>query len=95
MNENDMERVDALIASELPDLVAQDQRRVDARKENTVSGQLRRALHEAGIRQRDTAAAAGVSVKVYADWMAGDAPMPTTAFDRLAELVHLHLSPAD
>ncbi len=95
MKEEDIERVDALIAAELPDLVAQDQRRVDARKENTVSGQLRRALHEAGIRQRDGAAAAGISIKEYAAWTAGDAPMPTTAFDRLAELVHLHLSPAD
>ncbi len=95
MNDEEIEQVDTLIANELPDLVAQDQRRIDARKENTVSGQLRRALHEAGIRQRDAAAAAGISVKKYAAWTAGDAAMPTTAFDRLAELVHLHLSPAE
>lgn len=95
MNDEEIERIDTLIANELPDLVSQDQRRIDARKENTVSGQLRQALHEAGIRQRDAAAAAGVSLKEYAAWTAGDAPMPTTAFDRLAELVHLHLSPGE
>jgi len=89
----EIEQLDAAIAEELPDLMQRAERREAAIAEDTLSGQLRRALLSAEIRQERAAAEAGVTAREYADWMAGDAPLPSTAFDRLAAMVHHHLQP--
>ncbi len=94
-NPADLDRLEEQIAAELPAMVQRDQRRAAAFSEATVRGQLRRALHDAGIRLPTAAAVAGVSDRDYADWLTGDAPLPSTAIDWLAELVHLHLAPVN
>lgn len=94
LSDNEIERLDATIHAELPDLMRRAKLRESAIAENTLSGELRRALLAAGIRQESAANEAGVSLIQYADWMSGVAPLPSTALDRLASLIHVHLQPA-
>ncbi len=90
----ELEQLDTAVQVELPDLMHRASQREYAIAENTLSGELRRALLAAGIRQELAANEAGVSLIQYADWMTGVAPLPSTALDRLASLIHVHLEPA-
>jgi hypothetical protein len=94
LSDDEIERLDSAIQNELPDLVRRAQLREAAMAEQTLSGELRRALVAAGIRQESAAVEAGITLPEYADWMTGVAPLPSTAIDRLASLIHAHLQPA-
>lgn len=94
LTEAELDRIEAEVTDELPDLLQRAARRNMAIAENTLSGQLRRALISAQIRQEHAAVEAGITTRQFADWMTGDAPLPSTALDRLAALVHHQLQPA-
>lgn len=94
LSDAEVERLEAAIEGELPELTRRSDQREQAIAENTLSGELRRALLAAGIRQEAAALEAGITVRQYADWMTGVAPLPSTALDQLASLVHVHLQVA-
>ncbi len=61
--------------------------------EPTVSGQLRRAIYDSGMDQRELAAQTGLSPKALAEFLVGAAPLDSPAIDRLAASLHQHLTP--
>jgi ribosome-binding protein aMBF1 (putative translation factor) len=81
--------------AELPDMLERAARRRQAMAEQNVSGQLRRAIAEDGWRYEELSAQAGITVAELADFMTGDVALPSTAVDRLAELVHQKLVTAE
>ena len=94
LTDTEIEQFEAAIRLELPELTRRAEQREIAIAEKTLSGELRRALLAAGIRQEAAALEAGVTVRQYADWMTGVAPLPSTALDQLASLIHGHLQVA-
>lgn len=66
--------------------------RESAMLEPTVSGQLRRAIYDSGMDQCELAAQTGLSPKALAEFLVGAAPLDSPAIDRLAALLHQHLT---
>lgn len=83
------------IAAELPDLVARDQMRKDARTETTLSGQLRRAVHQSDMSLAELAARVGISPITLDDFLTGERTLRSDVMDRLAQIVGYELSPVD
>jgi transcriptional regulator with XRE-family HTH domain len=83
------------IAEELPDLVARDQMRKDAREENTLSGELRSAIHESEMSLAEIAARAGTTPVVLDDFLTGERTLRSDVLDRLASVLgcQLRLTP--
>jgi hypothetical protein len=94
-NPDDLEQFDQAIQAEMPALLEQDRRRHAALQENNISGQLRRVISGRRMRYEELARQAGISFEQLAEFMAGDAPLPSTAIDRLASLVHHQLVPTE
>ena len=69
--------------------------RAAAMQEPTVSGQLRRAILESGIDNRDLADQAGLSAKALAEFLAGSAALDSVAIDKLAALLKQQLKPIE
>ena len=78
--------------AELPELLERDKRRQSACREQTVSGQLRRAIQSSGLRYDDVSRKIGVPVGRLADFMTGDAPLDSETFDKLSTLLNLQLA---
>jgi ABC-type phosphate transport system auxiliary subunit len=79
------------IAGELPDLEARDQMRKDAREESTLSGELRRAIHESDLSLVEIAAQANVSPIVLDDFLTGERTLRSDVIDRLTRVLRLEL----
>ena len=70
------------IAQELPELEARDQMRKDARQESTLSGELRRAIHESDLSLAEIAARAGITPIMLDDFLTGERTCgPTSLID--------------
>ena len=82
------------IAGELPELEARDQMRKDAREENTLSGELRRAIHGSGLSLAEIAAQTGLTQTVLDDFLTGERTLRSDVIDRLTRLLGLELSRA-
>jgi ribosome-binding protein aMBF1 (putative translation factor) len=82
------------IAGELPDLAARDQMRRDAREENTLSGELRRAIHESQWSLAEMAARAGITPIVLDDFLTGERTLRSDVIDRLAGALGYELNRA-
>lgn len=89
-----MKRIRALIAEELPDLVRRDQLASDARKEKSLSGALRRAIHAFPRSPMQIAASAGIDWADLDDFLTGERTLPSDAIDRLARTLKLKLAPS-
>jgi hypothetical protein len=86
-----VKKVQKLIAEELPDLVRRNQLRHDARKEKTLSGALRRAIHAFPSSPMNIAEKADVAWADLDAFLTGEKTLPSDAIDRLAKTVKLKL----
>jgi len=77
----------ALIAKELPELIARDKRMKEASEESTVSGGLRRLIHASELSLIQIAARVGIPPLLLADFLTGDRTLRSDVIDRLAESV--------
>lgn len=75
------------IAAELPDLIAQDGMRKEAREEPTLSGELRRAVHASDLPLDDIAARAGITALVLDEFLTAERTLRSDTLDRLANAV--------
>jgi hypothetical protein len=79
------------IARELPDLHARDQMRKDARDEATLSGELRRAIHQSELTLASLAVHVGVSPILLDDFLTGERTLRSDVLDRLASVLGYEL----
>ena len=82
-----LERYRQQIAHELPDLQARDQMRKDARDESTLSGELRRAVHDSELSLAEIATRAAVTPIVLDDFLTGERTLRSDVLDRLASVL--------
>jgi len=82
-----LERYRQQIADELPDLQARDQMRKDAREESTLSGELRRAVHDSDLSLAEIATRAGVTPIMLDDFPTGERTLRSDVIDRLASVL--------
>ena len=76
-----------LIAAELPELLAQSELLHEAMQENTLSGQLRLAIHQSGRPLTRIAAEAGVTARQLTDFLTGERTLRSDVLDRLSAAV--------
>src|SRR5205814_5408052 len=83
------------IVAELPHLKERGQRLDEAAAENSLSGHLRRAIHQSGRPLKKIAANVGIDVFVLCDFLEGTATLRSDVLDRLAQAVGatIHLEP--
>ncbi|MEX0711965.1 MAG: hypothetical protein WD278_06425 [Pirellulales bacterium] len=79
------------IARELPELQARDQMRKDAREEATLSGELRRAVHESKLTLGTIAVQIGVAPILLDDFLTGERTLRSDVLDRLASVLGYEL----
>src|SRR5260221_104307 len=86
-----LEKARQQVAEELPDLIARNQMRFDARKEKTFSGMLRRAAHKFPLSPMKIAERAEIAWPDFSDFLTGEKPLPSDAIDRLVKVLKLKL----
>ncbi len=86
-----LRRSRALIASELPELIAKDQRLSDAMQERTTSGALRRAIHASKLLLPDLAERAQTDMSTLDAFLTGERPLTSDVIDRLTKILKLKL----
>jgi len=82
----------SLIAAELPELIAKDQRLYDAMREATTSGALRRAIHSGKILLPDLAERAGTDMDTLDSFLTGERALTSDVIDRLTKILKLKLA---
>jgi hypothetical protein len=80
------------IAAELPEAVQRAERLREAAIENTVSGRLRRAVHQSQRPLDAVAGDAGITAELLCDWLAGDRTLRSDVLDRVAQAVGAEMS---
>ena len=68
--------------------------RKDAREENTLSGELRRAIHGSGLSLSEIASQTGVTPIVLDDFLTGERTLRSDVIDRLAGVLGYELNRA-
>ena len=71
------------VAAELPDLVARERRMREAAEEETLSGELRRAIHNGDRDLISLAEVAGTTPVHLSEFLAGDRTLRSDVLDRL------------
>lgn len=89
---NRLERERVSIAEELPELIARDQLRKEAREEQTLSGELRRAIHESEWSVTAIAKHVKLSPRTLDEFLTGEGTLPSDAIDRLVGALGYALS---
>jgi len=89
-----LEKYREQIAQELPELGMRDQMRQDARAEHTLSGELRRAIHESDLSLAEIATRAGITPTVLDDFLTGERTLRSDVLDRLTSVLGCELSRA-
>jgi hypothetical protein len=79
------------IAVELPELTVRDQLRFEARNEATLSGELRRAVHESPLPLSAIASQAGIEPMVLDEFLTGERTLRSDVMDRLATVLGYNL----
>lgn len=80
-----LQRDRASIAQELPDLARRDALLKEAAEESTLTGHLRRAIHQSRRPLRDIAQQAGISSATLGDFLEGQRTLRSDVLDRLAQ----------
>ena len=75
------------IAAELPEAIQRSERLSEAATENTMSGRLRRAVHQSRRALDAIAGDAGIPVELLCDWLAGDRTLRSDVLDRGTQAV--------
>lgn len=86
-----LEKARALIADELPDLIRRNQLAHDARKEKTLSGAIRRAVHAFPLSPAKIAERAGISWNDLDDFLTGEKTLHSDVIDRLVKVIRMKL----
>lgn len=81
------------IKQEVPDLVARSQMREDARREPSLSGALRRAVHASNRPLTHLAREIGIEPTMLDEFLTGERNLRSDVMDRLARSVGYDLSP--
>jgi hypothetical protein len=93
----ELERLQMLrksIAEELPDLIARDQLRKEARDERSISGALRDAIHRSDVPLAVIASQAGLTPIQLDEFLAGERTLRSDILDRLAAVIGYEIPPA-
>jgi transcriptional regulator with XRE-family HTH domain len=90
-----LEKYRQQIAQELPELTARDQMRKDARAEHTLTGELRRAIHESELSLAEIAIRAGITPVILDDFLTGERTLRSDVLDRLTGVLGCQLSRAE
>ena len=77
-----------LIEAELPDLVARMERMQEASNEQSLCGELRRAVHQSGYTLAQVAERVGLDPDVLSDWLQGTHTLRSDVLDRIAQAVN-------
>jgi hypothetical protein len=88
--EHELARINALrekVHAELPDLIARNQLREEARQEPTLSGALRRAVHESRRPIDHIARETGIGPVHLEEFLTGERNLFSDVIDRLAKAV--------
>lgn len=94
--EEERQRLAALrekIKQELPDLVARNQLRDEARREASLTGALRRAVHASKRPITHLAREIGIEPAMLDEFLTGERTLRSDVMDRLAKTVGYDLSP--
>ena len=94
ISKRQMEKWREQIAEELPDLIRRNQLADSAKKEKTLSGRLRRAVHEFPLSPMKIAEKAGITWDELDDFLTGEKTLQSDVMDRLAIAAKLK-PPAD
>src|SRR5262245_32240760 len=89
-----LEEVRAKVAEELPELLARNQMRHDARKELTLSGALRRAIHAGPHSVPKLAELVGITSLALDQFLTGEQTLTSDVIDRLASVLSCELQRA-
>src|SRR5581483_8100131 len=89
-NAEEIERIEQQVNAELPEILERQRRKQIAREEQSVSGELRRAVHDSNLRYPQIARLSGVSMEELDDFMTGE-PVALKTFERLAAAMNCHL----
>lgn len=84
----------AIVQAEIPDLVARNQLRAEARNEATLSGALRRAVHDTRRPLHHIAREVGIEATHLDEFLTGERKLFSDAMDRLAKAVGLEIAGA-
>ena len=87
-----LQRQRGQVADELPEMVARDQMRKEAREEATLSGQLRRAIHASELSLSVIAAQAGITPLLLDEFLTGERTLRSDVIDRLAGVLGCQLT---
>ncbi len=87
-----LEQQQQQIAAELPDLAARDQMRKEAREEMTLSGDLRRAVHDSHLSLSTIAQRIGITPTLLDGFLTGERTLRSDVIDRLAAVLDFKLS---
>jgi hypothetical protein len=82
------------IAEELPDLIARDQVRKEARDERSISGALRDAIHRSDVPLAVIATQAGLTPIQLDEFLTGERTLRSDILDRLAAVIGYEIPPA-
>lgn len=80
----DIRRSWPLLDAELAEMTERWERMCEAAAEPSLSGQLRRAVHDSGLQLKQVATAIGLDPIVLADWMEGTRSLRSELLDRIA-----------
>lgn len=81
------------VTQELPDLIRRNQLATDAAKEQTLSGELRRAIHASDVSLARIAKNAGITLLTLDQFLTGEQPLSSDVLDRLAHVLGYELKP--
>jgi hypothetical protein len=83
------------IEEEIPEFAQRDARMQEAAAEDTLSGNLRRAIHRSRRPLRQIAGEAGISAELLCDFLEGERTLRSDVLDRLTQAagVTISLSP--
>jgi hypothetical protein len=83
------------IAAEIPELMERGKRLNEAAAENSLTGNLRRAIHQSQRPLKEIAAEVGLDVFQVCDFLEGTTTLRSDVLDRLAQAVgaKIHLEP--
>jgi ribosome-binding protein aMBF1 (putative translation factor) len=82
----------AQVARELPEMIARDQMRKEAREESTLSGELRRAIHASELSIATIASRVGVTASMLDEFLTGERTLRSDVMDRLAKVLGYELN---
>lgn len=80
------------VVAELPELEARDARMLEAAADDSLCGNLRKAVHASSRPLRDVAYDCGIETELLCDFLEGTRTLPSDVLDRLTRAVGIVVS---